>query len=106
MAAGTRIFTRQEGGFGAKGEKAKAQAQVDGSGEKVEGEGKKEKPSVWRMLSEGLPAVLPFVEPSSIIDADADALKVLVAEYYPLLSSFAPEYKAVLESKCTFIPSA
>ncbi|VDB92498.1 unnamed protein product [Peniophora sp. CBMAI 1063] len=98
MAAGTRIFTRQEGGFGAKGEKALAREAADGEKEK-EALKKGERPSVWRLLSEGLPAVLPFADPAAIIKADADALRVLIAEYYPLLSSFAPEYKAVLESK-------
>ncbi|KAF5380127.1 hypothetical protein D9615_006115 [Tricholomella constricta] len=76
-AAGTKVFSKQEGG--------KATA--------VGGEPQ------FRVLGEGLPVILPFVDPTTIITADLATLKVLVQSYYPLVSSFVEPFKSVAEAR-------
>jgi len=83
IAAGTKIFTRQEGGFG------KVKKDVDEDGEEAQ----------YRLLSEGLPVVLPHVQEDSIIDAQLGALRILVEAYYPLLSGFAEPFRSAVEAK-------
>ncbi|KAF8067658.1 cytosine-5--methyltransferase [Lyophyllum atratum] len=75
-AAGTKVFSKQEGG------KATAGAEAQ-----------------FRVLGEGLPVVLPFVDPATIITADLPTLKVLVQSYYPLVSSFVEPFKSVAEER-------
>ncbi|KAH9990974.1 S-adenosyl-L-methionine-dependent methyltransferase [Russula compacta] len=81
MTAGTKIFTRQEGGFGR------------GSGGRELEEGAAEKVPRFRLLSEGLPVVLPYIKPEIIIDADIPALRQLLETYHPLLSAFAEAFQ-------------
>ncbi|KXN81699.1 tRNA (cytosine(34)-C(5))-methyltransferase [Leucoagaricus sp. SymC.cos] len=71
--AGTKILSKQEGGKG-----------VDAQ---------------FRVLGEGLPVVLPYVEPGSIVTGDLESLRLLIASYYPLCSSFGDPFKAAIESK-------
>jgi multisite-specific tRNA:(cytosine-C5)-methyltransferase len=91
MTAGTKIFTRQEGGFGRAG--------ADGGEEVVE------KVPRFRLLSEGLPVVLPYIIPESIIDTDLPALRRLLETYYPLLSGFDEAFQRDLGAKRTFEPA-
>jgi multisite-specific tRNA:(cytosine-C5)-methyltransferase len=79
MTAGTKIFTRQEGGFGRAG--------ADGG-------------------DEGLPVVLPYIIPESIIDTDLPALRRLLETYYPLLSGFDEAFQRDLGAKRTFRPAS
>ena len=74
MTAGTKIFTRQESGFG--------------RGSAGGGEDAIEKVPRFRLLSEGLLAVLPYIKPESIVDTDLLALRRLLETYYPLLTAF------------------
>jgi multisite-specific tRNA:(cytosine-C5)-methyltransferase len=74
MTAGTKIFMRQEGGFG----------RGSGGG----GEDGDEKIPRFRLLSDGLPVVLPYIEPETILDTGIPALRRLLETYYPLLSAF------------------
>ncbi|KAI0321420.1 S-adenosyl-L-methionine-dependent methyltransferase [Amylostereum chailletii] len=84
MTAGTKIFTKQEGGFG----RGKGEASTENQGA-----------SLFRLLAEGLPAVLPFIKDEAIADADIKALKVLVQEYYPLTSAFDEEFRNTVDAK-------
>lgn len=72
-AAGTKVFCKQDGG--------------------------KATETQFRVLGEGLPVILPFVDPSTIIIADLATLKVLVQSYYPLCSSFAEPFRAIAEAR-------
>ncbi|KAG6873618.1 hypothetical protein C0995_013549 [Termitomyces sp. Mi166 len=75
-AAGTKVFSKQEGG------KASAGAEPH-----------------FRVLGEGLPVILPFVNPEAIITADLSSLKVLVESYYPLVTSFSEPFKSIVEAR-------
>ncbi|TFY62786.1 hypothetical protein EVG20_g6571 [Dentipellis fragilis] len=95
MTAGTKIFTKQDSGFGRANKNAAAAKEGE---EKVEKEAVE---SQWRLLSEGLPVVLPYVEPASIIEAElaSGALRTLVEGYYPLTSTFAEVFRVLVEVK-------
>ncbi len=72
-AAGTKVLAKQEAGKG-----------VDAQ---------------FRILGEGLPVVLPFTDPATILSGDLETLKILVQSYYPLCSSFSEPFKSVIEEK-------
>lgn len=78
-AAGTKVFTKQEGGKG-----------VDAQ---------------YRILGEGLPVALPYVDPKSIITGNMGILKTLVDSHYPLCSSFEESFCSILESLGKFSTS-
>ncbi|ESK92221.1 trna (cytosine-5-)-methyltransferase [Moniliophthora roreri MCA 2997] len=84
-AAGTKVFTRQEG--------AKLH-------EKLEETAKKGNTAAigaqYRILGEGLPVVLPYVDPARIVEASIGTLKTLVESYYPLLESFEESFRNVM----------
>ncbi|KAK1226168.1 tRNA (cytosine-5-)-methyltransferase ncl1 [Marasmius sp. AFHP31] len=89
-AAGTKVFTRQEG---AKvHEKLEDAIKKEGGASGTPGVG-----AQYRILGEGLPVVLPYVEPSRIIEAGMQTLKTLVESYYPLLDSFEESFKTIME---------
>lgn len=71
-SAGTKVFSRQE------------------SGKNVDPQ--------FRVLSEGLPVVLPFVDPLSFITGDMSVLKTLLGSYYPLCSHFEEPFKSIIEA--------
>ncbi|XP_006463888.1 hypothetical protein AGABI2DRAFT_225841 [Agaricus bisporus var. bisporus H97] len=71
--AGTKILSKQEGGKG-----------VDAQ---------------FRILGEGLPVVLPYLDPSSVISGDLASLKTMIKSYYPLCSSFEDPFKSTIENK-------
>ena len=77
MTAGTKVFAKQEG---AEAKRAGADAQ-------------------FRVLAEGLPVVLPHIDPAAILEADAAALKVLMEAYYPLTARFAEPFKSMLDAQ-------
>jgi len=76
MTAGTKVFTKQDAGKGAQPQ--------------------------FRILAEGLPVVLTYIDPSTIITADLTSLKTLVQSYYPLCSSFTEPFKVISEAQCNF----
>lgn len=53
----------------------------------------------FRLLGEGLPVMLPFIEPECIIDADLPALKILMEGYYPVTSGFGEPFRSVIEAR-------
>ncbi|KAJ3802810.1 S-adenosyl-L-methionine-dependent methyltransferase [Lentinula aff. detonsa] len=71
-AAGTKVFTKQEGGKGVEAQ--------------------------YRILGEGLPVVLPYTEPQSIITGNMSVLRHLVMSHYPLCTSFEESFRPVLDS--------
>lgn len=72
-AAGTKVFNKQDAG---KGQDAQ-----------------------FRVLGEGLPVILPYIEPSTIIKGDTDALKVLLTSHYPLCTKFDDPFKSFIEAR-------
>jgi multisite-specific tRNA:(cytosine-C5)-methyltransferase len=70
-AAGTKVFAKQEAGKGLDAQ--------------------------FRILGEGLPVILPYINPSSIITANIAILRVLVESHYPLCSKFDEPFRAVIE---------
>ncbi|KIK68078.1 hypothetical protein GYMLUDRAFT_155330 [Collybiopsis luxurians FD-317 M1] len=71
-AAGTKVFTKQEGGKGAEAQ--------------------------YRILGEGLPVVLPYTNPDSIIAGNMIVLRNLVMSHYPLCASFEESFRPILEN--------
>jgi multisite-specific tRNA:(cytosine-C5)-methyltransferase len=92
ISAGTKIFMRQEGGFGRSDEAATE----DGV----------EKVPRFRLLSEGMQVVLPYVKPDSIVDADVPTLRLMLEAYYPLLSAFEDTFRRKLGDKRVLSPSS
>ncbi|TFK39362.1 S-adenosyl-L-methionine-dependent methyltransferase [Crucibulum laeve] len=74
-AAGTKVFSKQEGGQGADAQ--------------------------FRVLGEGLPVILPYVDPSTVITADLPTLKTLIESYYPLCSTFDQPFRETVEARPT-----
>lgn len=68
VSAGTKVFSRQE------------------SGKNVDPQ--------FRVLGEGLPVILPFVDPLSIFTGDIAVLKTLLGSYYPLCSDFEEPFRS------------
>ncbi|KAF8271861.1 S-adenosyl-L-methionine-dependent methyltransferase [Lactarius quietus] len=87
ISAGTKIFMRQEGGFGRSGEAA--------------GEDSAEKVPRFRLLSEGMQVVLPYVKLDSIVDADVPTLRQMLESYYPLLNAFGDAFRCEVGDKPT-----
>ncbi|KAF8434864.1 S-adenosyl-L-methionine-dependent methyltransferase [Boletus edulis BED1] len=73
MTAGTKVITKQEAGRG-----------MDAH---------------FRILGEGLPVVLPYIDPATIMMADLKALKVLLQTYYPLCISFQEPFRSAIEAR-------
>ncbi|KAJ7125879.1 S-adenosyl-L-methionine-dependent methyltransferase [Mycena filopes] len=73
--AGTKVFTKQEAGRGADAQ--------------------------FRVLGEALPLVLPYMDPSTIVDADLEVLKILVEKAYPLCVVFPEPFCGLLTARAT-----
>jgi multisite-specific tRNA:(cytosine-C5)-methyltransferase len=73
---GTKVFTKQDGGRG-----------MDAS---------------FRVLGEGLPVVLPYIRPETIMDCDIGILKTLLSVYYPLCGTFPEPFKTAIEARGKF----
>jgi multisite-specific tRNA:(cytosine-C5)-methyltransferase len=92
MTAGTKIFTKQEGGFGR------------GGGGDGDGEDGDEKIPRFRLLSEGIPVVLPYIKPETILDTNIPALHRLLETLYPLLSAFDEAFQRDVGSRRACAP--
>lgn len=53
----------------------------------------------YRVLGEGLPVVLPYIRPEAILEADPDALRILLQSYYPLCASFHASFQEIIETR-------
>ncbi|KAJ3856345.1 cytosine-5--methyltransferase [Lentinula lateritia] len=71
-AAGTKVFTKQEGGKGIEAQ--------------------------YRILGEGLHVVLPYTDSTSIVNGNMSVLKHLVMSHYPLCTSFEESFRPVLNN--------
>ena len=80
MTCGTKVMGRQEG-----------------SAAKREGAD-----PLFRVLSEGLPVMLPYIKPEFIIRADLATLKILMEAYYPVITGFPGSFRAIIEGKGSF----
>lgn len=72
VTAGTKIFGRQEG---------------------------RNVGSIFRVLGDGIPLVMPYIADEHIVTADIEVLRVLMEGYYPLLSAFNQEFRNAVETK-------
>ncbi|KAG9311645.1 S-adenosyl-L-methionine-dependent methyltransferase [Chiua virens] len=75
MTSGTKVITKQDAGRGMDAQ--------------------------FRILGEGLPVVLPYIPPATIMTADFQTLRVLLQTYYPLCVSFAEPFRSAIEAKGT-----
>ncbi|KAJ2926378.1 hypothetical protein H1R20_g10705, partial [Candolleomyces eurysporus] len=74
-AAGTKVFTKQEAGKGLDAQ--------------------------YRVLGEGLPVVLPFVEPGAILTGSLSALRTFLESYYPLVATFEEKFREQIDESST-----
>jgi multisite-specific tRNA:(cytosine-C5)-methyltransferase len=88
--AGTKVFTKQDSGTAQTISVMKADGTV---------ETQENKQGMFRVLGEGLPVVLPFVEPKWVIQGDMATLRTLVESYYPLCAVFDEPFKSVIEAR-------
>ncbi|TFK49467.1 S-adenosyl-L-methionine-dependent methyltransferase [Heliocybe sulcata] len=72
MTAGTKLFVKQSTGDGDE---------------------------KFRILSEGLPVVFPFVEPETVMDADLAVLRGLLEVYHPLCESFPQPFRDAIVAR-------
>jgi len=72
-AAGTKVFGKQDAGKGADAQ--------------------------FRVLGEGLPVILPYVDSKSIITGDMATLRILLELYYPLCSKFDEPFRSTIEAR-------
>ncbi|KAF9472978.1 S-adenosyl-L-methionine-dependent methyltransferase [Pholiota conissans] len=97
-AAGVKVFAKQEGG-GAKSAAASTGASTSTG---VSATTTTTTPEAqFRVLGEGLPVVLPYVDPAFIIDGDMKTLRTLVEAYYPLCASFEEPFRGVVEGRAS-----
>ncbi|KAF4563898.1 hypothetical protein EYR36_003142 [Pleurotus pulmonarius] len=71
--AGTKVFAKQEAG-------------KDGDAQ-------------FRVLGEGLPVVLPYIDPSTIMESGVSTLRILLKAYHPACASFEEPFRSQIESK-------
>ena len=73
MTAGTKVITKQDAGRGMDAQ--------------------------FRILGEGLPVVLPYLNPERIMTADVGVLRVVLQTYYPLCTSFGEPFRSAIEAR-------
>ncbi|KAF8551427.1 S-adenosyl-L-methionine-dependent methyltransferase [Imleria badia] len=73
MTSGTKVITKQDAGRG-----------MDAH---------------FRVLGEGLPVVLPYIDPATIMTGDFAALRVLLQTYYPLCASLQEPFRSAIEAR-------
>lgn len=97
VSAGVKLFGRSELGTASK-YTSNVRAH-DGTGSENAGEGgKKEKKVEFRVLSDGLMALLPHLDVSKLIVGGQSALRVFLQTYYPLCTSFEEDFREKLEA--------
>lgn len=71
LSAGTKVFVKQ-GADGAPG-------------------------AQFRVLADGLPVVMPYVKPETVLNGDLSALRTLMEGYYPLCTAFMQTFRKQIE---------
>lgn len=95
VSAGVKLFGRSEIG-NMKGLTARPESNVDG-----EGVGDAPAKVQFRVLSEGLLALIPYVDQERLLVGGAKQLRILLQAYYPLCASFEEPFRASIENSCT-----
>lgn len=54
----------------------------------------------FRILNEGMHAVLPYIDPCTFLEGDVRILRTLLEAYYPLSSSFEDPFRSAIEARC------
>lgn len=80
VSAGTKIFTRQDAGASASDDETSPRQQ-------------------FRILQAALSVILPFIPESTIYPGRLRDLRLLLEDYYPLLTSFEEPFHSILASK-------
>lgn len=102
VSAGVKLFGRSELGTSSKYVSNSAAApdssepnmqMVDGAEDPGEGSKKKTKKMEFRVLNEGLLALLPYLDVSKLTVGNPGALRVFLESYYPLCAAFDVEMK-------------
>ncbi|KAI5118905.1 hypothetical protein M0805_002820 [Coniferiporia weirii] len=85
VSAGVKLFGRSELGHA----KGASSAQSSTKDSKTE----------FRVLSEGLLALLPYIDYEALVNGDTVALRTLLETYYPLCSSFKDPFRSNIEAR-------
>lgn len=56
-----------------------------------------EEHTIFRVLNEGLPALIPYLDHETLIKGDVKVLRIFLESYYPLCTTFPDEFKEQLE---------
>lgn len=54
---------------------------------------------LFRFIDDGIEAVLPYVDPGSILKAGLPELKKMLETYYPLIETFGETFKTQIHGK-------
>ena len=98
VSAGVKLFGRSELGTSSKftsGEQALEAEEAEGANGSGSKKGKK---TEFRVLSDGLLALLPHLDLSRLVVGGPNALRIFLETYYPLCSSFDADFKSKLEA--------
>lgn len=98
VSAGVKLFGRSELGTSGKwtsGEQIQEMDKPEGSNEIGMKKGKKLE---FRVLSDGLLALLPHLDVSKLVVGGPMALRTFLESYYPLCSAFEADFKSNLEA--------
>ena len=57
----------------------------------------------YRVLNEGLPAVMPYVKPETVLEADLASLRVLMRDYYPLCATLPRGFREKIQEEREWI---
>lgn len=91
ISAGVKVFSRSEFMLGSRKESS--------AGPAVNQE------QHFRILNEGLLAVLPYVARETLVDGDAEVLRTMLQAYYPLCASFTEPFRSKIESRRAYSAS-
>lgn len=74
--AGTKVFTKHDGGKAIEAQ--------------------------FRVVGEGVPVVIPFMDPGFLIPGDLANLRVFLESYFPLCTTFQEPFRGVMEARCEY----
>ena len=58
---------------------------------------KEEEHTTFRVLNEGLPALIPYLNHETLIKGDVKVLRIFLETYYPLCTSFPDDFREQLD---------
>ena len=98
VSAGVKLFGRSELGTSSKYASGEQAREKDSSGEGNSNMEKKRKKVEFRVLNDGLLALLPHLDVSKLVVGGPSALRIFLTTYYPLCTTFEDEFKTKLEA--------